>query len=523
MPEPSTRERLIDRWDLLLFALVAIAGTYAFANSSGRWLDPVIDTGRDLSIPAQVRGGTALYRDVLYYYPPLTPYLLAAATALVGDSLSSYTAIGVAISLVVALALYLTAKVLVHRLAGLAAALLFVGLSFTGASTWGANFIFPYAHAATIGMMFLLLQICFLAVYFFRERAGRWLAIGTAFGLLAAWSKIELAAIALAYFGRDLIDNAFPASLLRGRSSSFFYSAVQGRTRLGEFLVASLLGGLTIALVALVIALIDRSKSRKAVGGLLALLALLTFFAADDRFFAAWAIAQVALVPFALREPRSPLFFLLLFSMGATLRIYFNLSPNWYGFTLMLPLFLLIAFVLFRFLPERGAYSERAAWLWLPLLLLLMGRGLALQRMTFALKTHRIETARGVFYDVPGRGAVIESLLRGIAESRAKSLVVFPEGLTINYLSGVPTPLSFHTFTPIEAADPDVEHRILQELTERKPELVAIVTRDVSEFGYRGFGIDYHLGIRDFLRANYRPIGRWSSPSFKAMLLHSRN
>ena len=97
-----------------------------------------------------------------------------------------------------------------------------------------------------------------------------------------------------------------------------------------------------------------------------------------------------------------------------------------------------------------------------------------------------------MFYDVEGRGAVIESLLRAIEQRRARSLVVFPEGLAINYLSGVDNPLAFHTFTPIEAAAPEMERAILRQMEERKPELVAIVTRDVREFGYQGFGVDYH-------------------------------
>ncbi|HUP46581.1 MAG TPA: hypothetical protein VM779_13830, partial [Thermoanaerobaculia bacterium] len=62
-------------------------------------LDPITDTGRDFYIPEQIRDGAKLYRDILYFYPPLTPYLLAAITAVIGNDLTSYQVIGTVIAL----------------------------------------------------------------------------------------------------------------------------------------------------------------------------------------------------------------------------------------------------------------------------------------------------------------------------------------------------------------------------------------------------------------------------------------
>src|SRR6266496_2163955 len=77
----------------LLALLVVIAGV-AFIQSFQCWLDPIIDTGRDLYIPEQLAHGAHLYRDIRYQYPPLAPYLLAVATAIVGHLLAYYTALG---------------------------------------------------------------------------------------------------------------------------------------------------------------------------------------------------------------------------------------------------------------------------------------------------------------------------------------------------------------------------------------------------------------------------------------------
>jgi len=82
-----------------------------------------------------------------------------------------------------------------------------------------------------------------------------------------------------------------------------------------------------------------------------------------------------------------------------------------------------------------------------------------------------------------------------------------PEGLAVNYLFRVPTPLKFYTFTPPEAADSRAEEAILRDLETKQPEWIAIVPRDVSEFGSRGFGVDYDQRVMAYLRAHYSRSG----------------
>ncbi len=174
--------------DVALIALLLVVAALAFAQSYQRWLDPIIDTGRDLYIPEQIDHGTLLYRDIRYQYPPLTPYLLAAITALIGHSLSAYMAIGLVQSLVIAALLWLIGRRTAGPVAGGAAALLFIALDFCGASTWGANFLFPYSYGATFGMAFLLAAL----LLFLKDRPG--FAVAALFA--ASWCKVEYAAAA---------------------------------------------------------------------------------------------------------------------------------------------------------------------------------------------------------------------------------------------------------------------------------------------------------------------------------------
>ncbi|MFL6244641.1 MAG: hypothetical protein ACJ74H_01350 [Thermoanaerobaculia bacterium] len=502
----------MSRW---LSALVACAATVAFSQSYLRWLNPIIDAGRDLYIPEQLRLGATLYRDILYFYPPLTPYLLAAITAVTGSSLVAYIAIGAATALLTAIALVAIARPLAGREAAAAVLLVFVSFSVAGVSGWGSNYFFPYAHAATFAMLFFLGGVALLL-------HGR-PALALALLLACSWTKLEYVVFAsavvvfaamtrriswkafalywiaaaaslvaaTAYFGAaTLRANIFPASLLNGSAARTFYAHVNGMDQWQANLLLAARGA------ALIIAFVLLLRMKRNALTWIAL-AFATVLLANDTFFRAWALLQLALIPFAIRRPREPLALLLLLSLCATSRVFLNLTPAWYGFVFILPVLLLIAYVLFAWLPERGVYSHESALLWLPLIVVICASGLLTAHRTYA-GGDPITTVRGTYYDrSPSHGELLAYLRR----NHARELVVMPEGLALNYLSNVRTPLRYQTFTPVEIAGN--ERPILAELAAKRPQYVAIVPRDVREFGSRGLGIDYGREIVGFLRANY--------------------
>ena len=55
--------------------------------SWGRWLDPLIDFGRELYLPWQITDGRVLYRDLASFNGPLSPYVNALWFAIGGTSL----------------------------------------------------------------------------------------------------------------------------------------------------------------------------------------------------------------------------------------------------------------------------------------------------------------------------------------------------------------------------------------------------------------------------------------------------
>ena len=520
------------RWwiELALVLLLFIVAAVAFTQSYQRWLDPIIDTGRDLYIPEQIDDGARLYRDIRYQYPPLAPYALALTTAVVGHSLASYTAIGLLQSIVIAAALWMIGRRTAGTIAGFVAAIFFVSLSFCGATTWGANFLFPYSYGATIGIAMIVVSLAlfvyerpqlalmplFFATWCKVEYAMAAVVIIAALAVIRRISLLQIAgfvaaevvaaALALWYFP-NIRDNVFAESLTKGEPARQFFRTVSGVADWQDFAAAALIG------IAGLVAIVWLLKSvRPAIAIPLVIVISLLLPLKPHAFFRAFGILQVVALIIGYRRRNPTLVMLAAFSIATTLRVPLSVSPVWYGFALIVPTYALIAYVLFDFLQ----LGSRAVWL-LPLVAFLCTHDLIEQHERYAQKQFAIESSRGTFYDAnPDRARALNEFIRTM---HGGTLAVFPEGLTVNYLTESRTTLTFHTFTPVETAPPAVEDAILRELLESPPERVAILTRDVHEYGYQGFGIDYDRRLLAYLGAAYRLSFRWVGQRFQLILL----
>ena len=543
------------RADFWIGAVIAIL-LLVIIRANGHALDPIIDTGRDLYIPEQIRGGLKLYRDILYYYPPLAPYLLALITSITGSSLAAYTGIGAAIALLTMAAVYAIVRIVASPFAANTAALLFVSCSVYSISGRTSNYLFPYAHAATLAMLFFLAGSAFVLAWAFAGRRARWLAPGLFLLLAASWTKLEyvvFAAIVVAiaaivhrmsmrwvaayiatgiasliavdrYFADApaghhwLFDNVLASSLLHGESARYFYRQVAGFDLFGANLWSAILSAAILVAIIAAIRTTDRFHSR-GVMILVAMLIAAVALVSGNNFFRGWAIVQIALVPFALKHPREPMLFLLALSLCGSSRVFLRMTPEWYGFVFLVPTWALIGYVLFEWFPSRGVYSVRASRLAVVPLVAIAAHFLWNANNVIAQKIYPIHTDRGLFYDANlGRALALDAFIHTF---RGRSLVVVPEGLTLNYLTRVKTPMSFHTFTPVETADPQVEEQIIADLAAHPPEFIAVVTRPVTDFGYRGFGVDYDRNLAGVIRQHYALAQRWRWPSFELILLRS--
>src|ERR1700726_4683122 len=58
-------------------ALVTAAAVASLAANWLRWINPFVDSGREMNVPARLAAGERLYRDIVFYYGPAGPWLQA--------------------------------------------------------------------------------------------------------------------------------------------------------------------------------------------------------------------------------------------------------------------------------------------------------------------------------------------------------------------------------------------------------------------------------------------------------------
>lgn len=217
----------------------ALAGAASLLVSWQRWINPLIDSGREMDVPWRLSQGERLYGDVTYYYGPLGPWLNALALRLFGNRWAVLETVCLLLSAAIFLLLY---KVLrqagASRLAAVAGTSLGAALCM-GAPNGGA-FVFPYSSSSLLAVAGALLAL-WAAGLPARPRHEAVLALGM---VVALASRVELgllaaaALVACALRARPLVSHRRP------RQATL---AALARTLVEPPLRAVLLGGAAAA------------------------------------------------------------------------------------------------------------------------------------------------------------------------------------------------------------------------------------------------------------------------------------
>ena len=557
---------------VLVIPLLALVGW-----SWGRWLDPLVDFGRELYMPWQITEGRVLYRDLASFNGPLSPYLNSLWFAVGGTSLRTLVIANTAIAMLLAWLLFALFGRFASQAAALAASMVFV-LGFSVSHTLpigNYNFITPYSHELTHGLVLSVFAFWCVAKH---AEGSRWAlgVAGVAAGALLL-TKIEVAAAAWLGLLVTLATRQrlapVPARIVR-REWSFFAAT------------AALPLVVAILLFALVMPIEDAARAplthwtlvlrpgvsselaslpfyRVIAGtddwtGSAATIAIWTagytaFFAAAvavsrltnrrghpvfsaERIFIAAATAAVALRLFMEDRPARPLpmltavlvvvFFHAIYvrrrgGTGAALHLGWTvfsgallaklgLNPRLahYGFGLAMPALLGAVVFLLDWLPVRLNQAHTARALRASTLALLMVIVLATLWETsrhFARKHVRVGRGADAFLaDDRGRAinAIVDAMKR---RGSARTLVVLPEGVTINYLSRTPSSVPYVNFMPPELILFD-EARVVGALERTPPDYVAVVHKDTTEYGARFFGQDYGGALIAWVERHYHRV-----------------
>ena len=146
---------------------VFVAGLFVAlaAWSFGKWTDPLIDFGFELYVPWRLLEGEALYRDIAYRNGPLSPSWNALLFAVFGVSLRTLVVANLALlATFTALLFRLLERATSPRGAWVGTAVLLATCGFGQYGSVGNyNFVTPYQHGQTHGLLLGLILVALLA------------------------------------------------------------------------------------------------------------------------------------------------------------------------------------------------------------------------------------------------------------------------------------------------------------------------------------------------------------------------
>jgi hypothetical protein len=149
------------------------------------------------------------------------------------------------------------------------------------------------------------------------------------------------------------------------------------------------------------------------------------------------------------------------------------------------------------------------------LLLLVLFRFVTKMENIYALKTSPIITPKGVMYDLGvGRAEIINTFLAYTKEhfDPDTTMVVFPEGISLNYFTGTRNPIAYDNFIPPEITSLATERRMVAELEKTPPEYVLLLQRNLEAFGKEQFGKDYAVLLWNWVTQNYTVEREFRNP-----------
>jgi hypothetical protein len=558
------------RW-LAVAGLIALvtASVGLFFVSRGKWSDAIIDSGREWIVPDALARGDLLYRDVVYWFGPFTPYFHALFFVLFGSSFRTLVVAGVVGSIGVLATLYLALRTVTGR----REAVLWTALAIP------ALVFMPNAGGPILGMGYRIwhaaaFALAAIAVASKPRLDGRPILRAAGAGLLCAlsglcrteWGLVALASSSLAFcFGersarvrlRGALTLAGAFLVLFGGTIGAFIAAAGWRAVVDdghvllmnlppetrEFLVAfsgvrdwrsgilellysaAMWAGALLLLHLLAIRSRDTARVRRrlpVLGGLFLLIGFSAAFggAGGAVLFSAAPLVCAASAILAVAKRGREKAALFGFGLAGTVLFYrrpFHIGDSAYvGPPLLFALLCAAGLVQWMLDEERDILArERLRTYAAGAVLVLTIFGFFGRAIRYR-EDERIAIAGtgGMLSALPAVVARYDALTRAVLrETRPdEGLVVFPEGELLNSLTRRHNPMRHKLAIP-GYLTADNEAAVLSDLRQSRPAAIVICRRYTSEYGPGEFGTDYGRSIHQWATDNYSEtnLGRHSS------------
>ncbi len=573
--------------NLLAISILVSVASALTAWSWRKWPDILVDFGHELYIPWQITLGKVLYKDMMFSMGPVSQYFNALLFSIFGVSLDTLIVANLAILAIITLLIYvLFARICDYAntiIIGVVFLTVFAFSQYVGVGNY--NYICPYRHETTHGLLFCLLLVTSLVRY--ADSAGRWMifSAGTLTALtfltksefFVASTTICLTAAVILVQSRKIhqrnrielafmfIAGGFIALIgfllllwqhmpfidsMRALTTNAVLTVTDKVTIDYKFYIVNLglddiphnLFLMTRSLFYLGIAVgfaaaTDRiagqrfRESRFAVVGITVIMTLIGIKALsyDDWSLTARSLPAVCALSFfyflsrciANRDDDVLLkrYYLLTLwsSMSFVLLLKMLLRPRFdhYGYVLAMPGTLLLVALVISIIPTLLRRRHKGGQIFRAVM-----TGLTFSAITVFLgKADSFYTDKELALGKPGdqiftyrpevdiRGFLVGEAMKELEATMpgTATLMVLPEGITMNYLLRRTNPTPYYLLTPWEMAAYGGEAMILDKMQSNQPDFVAILNINMRDHGRGLFGDpEYGQKIIAWIDADYK-------------------
>lgn len=516
-------------WILCLTALLIFTGHYS---------NILLDVGREVYYPQQILNGKLLYKDLFVIYGPFSYMWNALLYKLFGTNLMTLYLSGAVCSLGIVSGIYLIAKKFLSEFMSFALGFFTI---VTGVCAFHLfNFTFPYSWGMLYGTLGFIYSVFFLIKYK-QTDFSKYLYLSALLAGFSAVNKYDFIIYSvflfiIAIFSKNLkiilnfitcfaivpvisfgilftqglsIDNLIETGrmlhkITQSKTLEFFYKS-QGVFFNRLVFEAWAVNFLKTAagLLGLFLSGFIMNKNRAA-GYIIAVISVIaSYYLAGYKSF-------VFLIPllfiFAITTYKElknniPLFVLVLSSIAVSVKSFWGLTPANYGnyYTAIL----LVSFFALLFTLVAKKYQKYAAIFMITVSISYLA-AYSLQR---SFLNSKISTKKGTIYTSQPYADATNELLKFLENKENTDMVIFPEGLLVNFLSKNSTPADdfYNSLIPLYS-EAFTDEAFIKHFEKTKPVYIVFNNQSMKDYYFPYICQNYALQFCGYVNENYTKV-----------------
>ena len=520
------KEILKENKYLIILWILCILGLLFFC---GHYSGILIDFGREVYYPQRILDGKILYKDLFNIYGPLAYQINAMLYKALGTKLSTLYGAGAICSLLTVSGIYLITQKFLSKFLSFALGIFTIATGVTTTAIF--NFHFPYSWAVLYGLIAFLYSLYFLLnftenkklshLYISSFLAGICITCKYDFllyGLIVLFFIIKeknykaflsfVFAPVISYgilfiqglrFS-DLINFfAVVKSMAKSKTLIYFYQNsgiyFHPKALLTDF-VLFLKCAVPFSVILCGVYIFDKNKIGSNALSIIGWLSFLWIFTGNVK--AAFGFLPLLLLIFALcsyKKFNPKLLVLVVSALAAGAKVFWVLIIQSYGtyyISILLTAFLAL---LFAYIPNK---LEKPAGIYL----MLAGLFIFIQNYNMLIiSQNKISTTKGTIFTQQNYAQSTNQLINYIEKTKG-SVVIFPEGMTVNFLAGVKSDDYYNSLLPLYI-ETFGEEKIIEHYRKNPPEYIIFNNLNMKDYYFKYICQDYALNFCGFVNENY--------------------